>query len=117
MNRSPNVTRKTLPLCKTILELPLFTKETAMDNETDPSDSSDSESEDEMVREVKPRKVIKKKKKKKMKKRQKVSNQKSKELEEEAIEQTNAVSVLDLTSVCNLRAHSWHRTMVSTPYR
>lgn len=115
INRSPNVARKTLPLCKTVLELPVFKKETIVVNESETSDSSDSESEEEgAVKEVRLRKLAKKKKKKKVKKRQKISNQKSKE---EIVEQVQSISVLDLTQTCSLRAHSWHRTIISTPYR
>lgn len=118
INKSPNVARKTLPLCKTVLELPMSAKETVILNQSDTTDSSDTESEEDVVKEIKSKKVsAKKKKKKKVKKKQKVSNQRSKEADDEIEEQAQTVSVLDLTQTCSLRAHSWHRTMVSTPYR
>lgn len=109
INRSPNVPRKTLPLCKTILEMPVACK----DSETSETDFDS----DDVVVEVKPHKetVKKKKKKKVMKKRQKmIVNQKGDEAD---VGQLQIVSLLDVTPSANMRAHSWHRTMVSTPCR
>lgn len=119
ISRSPTAARKTLPLCKTTLELSVSKEIIAIsDSETSTNDSSDSEVE--IARGLRPPTMLKekkKKKKKKGKKRQKVGSQKVKLLEEETTEQTQVVSVLDLTTSSGLRAHSWHRTMVSTPFR
>lgn len=118
VNRSPNVPRKTLPLCKTVLELPAVTnKEITTANESETTDLSDFISDVEVLLEVKPQKeMLKKKKKKKVKKRQKI-----KEVEEEDQEivrpQFQIMSALDVLPASSMRAHSWHRTMVSTPYR
>lgn len=105
INRSPNVPRKTLPLCKTILEMPSETSDSDFDS-------------DDLAVDVKPHKeaVKKKKKKKVMKKRPNkvVVNQKGDEAD---VGQLQIVSLLDVTPSANMRAHSWHRTMVSTPCR
>lgn len=112
-NKSPNVSRKTLPLCKMILELPVT-------NEVNISDSSDFDSDEEVINKViKPQKSAKKKKKRKVKKRQKVMNQNkvTNEPDVELEEQIQVVSVLDISQASNIRAHSWHRTIISTPHR
>lgn len=118
VNKSPNLPRKTLPLCKTILELPAAT---AKDSETS---ESDFDSDGEVMVEVKPQKeMIKKKKKKKaMKKRHKVMmNHKVKDIDEEVAAATGQFQIVSLLDIAppnsSIRAHSWHRTMVSTPYR
>lgn len=110
-------------MCKTVLELPVVPKETTIANnniESYSSDLSDFES-DEEVREIKPpHKVINKnKKKKKTKKRHKGGQKVNKEAEGDDVigERFQVVSLLDITPASSIRAHSWHRTMVSTPYR
>lgn len=69
-NRSPNVSRKPLPMCKATLELSVTRRLNAADRVSETSDDSDSESD--VVDKEKSKPARRRKKKKKVKKKQKV---------------------------------------------